>query len=38
MVLHEGAGMKWFTLSEIKKLNLKPLDPKIIDDFSKKMS
>jgi len=38
MKLHEGAGMKWFSLSEIKKLNMKPLDPKIIDDFSKKMS
>ena len=38
MKLHEGAGMKWFSLSEIKKLNMKPLDPKIIDDFIKRIN
>ena len=35
MVLHEGAGMNWFSISEAKKKNMYPLDPQILIDFEK---
>ena len=38
MVLHEGAGMEWFSIEEAKKLNMYPLDPKILDDAEEFMS
>jgi mutator protein MutT len=33
MVLHEGDGMKWFSIEEAKKLNMLGLDPKVLEDF-----
>lgn len=33
MVLHEGDGMKWFSIEEVKKLNMAGLDPKALEDF-----
>ncbi|MFH1439338.1 MAG: NUDIX domain-containing protein [Candidatus Woesearchaeota archaeon] len=32
MTLHEGDDIQWFSLEKAKKLNMIPLDPKIIDD------
>lgn len=32
---HEGAGMKLFTISEIKKLKILPIDHPIIDELEK---
>ena len=38
MVLHEGAGMKWFSVKEAMVLNMYPLDPQILVDFERKYS
>lgn len=36
MVLHEGSGMKWFSIPEAKRLNMYPLSSKILEDFEKR--
>ena len=35
MVLHEGVDKKWFSISDAKKLNMYPLNSKILDDLKK---
>ncbi len=33
MVIHEGDGIKWFSIEEARKLNMVGLDPKALEDF-----
>ncbi|PIN73257.1 hypothetical protein COV20_03435 [Candidatus Woesearchaeota archaeon CG10_big_fil_rev_8_21_14_0_10_45_16] len=37
MILHEGAGMEWFSIEQAKTLNMYPLDPKILEDVEKRI-